>query len=128
MSSSAVEQQQQGKQQQQQQKEQEEQSSCQGPHSLISELTRGAAVGPVVYRDCNGCMRGSMALESQHFLAMSDFDIAALRSIPTGDVKAQPMSVEEAASSNDKVDPMQALGNLPYCSKATKRSASGGRC
>ena len=100
--------------------------SCEGPHSLISELTRGAAVGPQIYRDCNGCMRGASKLEPQHLIAMSELDVASLRAVDTSDVVPQKMSAEEPPAGGSK-SPMEALVSAPFCSAATKRGRKG-RC
>ena len=99
-------------------------SSCEGPHSLISELTRGAAVGPQIYKDCNGCLRGAAKLEPRHLIAMAELDVASLRTVDTSDVKPVQLAVEEAGEA--AADPLAALAAAPFCS-ATKRSRSG-RC
>lgn len=99
--------------------------SCEGPHSNISELTRGAAVGPQIYKDCNGCMRGGAKLEPQHLIAMSELDVAALKSVDTSDVAPQKMAAEEPAA--QPADPMAPLAAAPFCSAATKRGRRG-RC
>lgn len=91
--------------------------SCEGPHSIIAEYTRGSAIGPQIYRDCAGCMRGPQALEPRHAVAMSDLDMDLMASMAQNDVQPQPMSVGEAS-------PQAAAGSLmgvPYCSGKTRR-------
>jgi hypothetical protein len=90
--------------------------SCEGPHSVIAEYTRGSAIGPQIYRDCAGCMRGPQALEARHAVAMSDLDMALMASMAQNDVQHQSMSVEEA-----QPGAASGLMSVPYCSGKTRR-------